>query len=67
MAANETAAAVVGLKVWGVKAASFALAGALGGLTGCLVTPITTLSHDVGVLLGLEGFAVAILGASAPS
>jgi branched-chain amino acid transport system permease protein len=62
VAANETAAAVVGLSVWRVKAASFALAGALGGLAGALVTPITTLSYDVGVLLGLKGFAAAILG-----
>jgi len=62
VAANEAAAAVMGLKVWRVKAASFALAGALGGLAGCLVTPITTLSYDVGVLLGLKGFAAAILG-----
>jgi branched-chain amino acid transport system permease protein len=62
VAANPEAAAVVGLKVWRVKAASFALAGALGGLAGCLVTPITTLSYDVGVLLGLKGFAAAILG-----
>jgi branched-chain amino acid transport system permease protein len=62
VAANPEAAAVVGLKVWRIKAASFALAGALGGLAGCLVTPITTLSYDVGVLLGLKGFAAAILG-----
>ncbi|MDD5643579.1 MAG: branched-chain amino acid ABC transporter permease [Syntrophales bacterium] len=62
VAANEEAAATVGLKVRRVKAMSFALAGALGGLAGCLVTPITTLSYDVGVLLGLKGFAAAILG-----
>jgi|UniRef100_A0A7C5AM99 branched-chain amino acid transport system permease protein len=62
VAANETAAWVVGLNVGRVKAASFALAGALGGLGGALVTPITTLAYDVGVLLGLKGFAAAILG-----
>jgi branched-chain amino acid transport system permease protein len=62
VAANPEAAQVVGLPVRRVKAASFALAGALGGLAGCLVTPITTLSYDVGVLLGLKGFAAAILG-----
>ena len=62
VAANPTAAAVVGLKIGRVKAASFALAGALGGLAGVLITPITTLSYDVGVLLGLKGFAAAILG-----
>ena len=62
VAANEQAARVVGLNVGRVKALSFALAGALGGLAGCLVTPITTLAYDVGVLLGLKGFAAAILG-----
>ena len=31
-------------------------------LAGVLVTPITTLNYDVGVLLGLKGFAAAILG-----
>ncbi len=60
--ANPAAAAIVGLPVGRIRTASFALAGALGGLAGCLVTPITTLSYDVGVLLGLKGFAAAILG-----
>ncbi len=62
VASNQTAASVVGIPVGRVKAASFALAGGLGGLAGVLVTPITTLSYDVGVLLGLKGFAAAILG-----
>lgn len=59
---NPKAAAVVGLPVHKLQGLSFALAGALGGLAGCLVTPIATLSYDVGVLLGLKGFAAAILG-----
>ena len=62
VASNPTAAAVVGLRVWRVRTLSFALAGALGGLAGVLVTPITTLRYDVGVLLGLKGFSAAILG-----
>lgn len=62
VASNPTAAAVVGLRVGRVRTLSFALAGALGGLAGILVTPITTLRYDVGVLLGLKGFAAAILG-----
>ena len=62
VASNPTAASVVGIQVGRVRAASFALAGGLGGLAGVLVTPITTLSYDVGVLLGLKGFAAAILG-----
>jgi len=62
VASNPTAAAMVGLRVRQVRTASFALAGALGGLAGVLITPITTLRFDVGVLLGLKGFSAAILG-----
>jgi branched-chain amino acid transport system permease protein len=62
VASNPTAAAVVGLKVQRLRTLSFALAGALGGLAGVLVTPITTLRYDIGVLLGLKGFSAAILG-----
>jgi branched-chain amino acid transport system permease protein len=62
VADNPRAAAVVGLRVGAVKAASFGLAGAVGGLAGVLITPITTLSFDVGVILGLKGFSAAILG-----
>lgn len=62
VASNPTAAAVVGIPAGRVRLTSYAVAGALGGLAGVLVTPITTLSYDVGVLLGLKGFAAAILG-----
>lgn len=62
VASNPVAAAVVGLAVPRLRTLSFALAGLLGGLAGVLVTPITTLRYDVGVLLGLKGFAAAILG-----
>jgi len=62
VASNPTAAAVVGLTVRRLRTLSFALAGFLGGLAGVLITPITTLRYDVGVLLGLKGFAAAILG-----
>ncbi|MBI5445242.1 MAG: branched-chain amino acid ABC transporter permease [Deltaproteobacteria bacterium] len=62
VANNPRAAAAMGLRVGAVKAASFGLAGAMGGLAGVLVTPISALSFDVGVLLGLKGFSAAILG-----
>lgn len=62
VADNPAAAAVVGIQSGRIRLTSYALAGALGGLAGILVTPITTLSYDVGVLLGLKGFAAAILG-----
>jgi len=62
VASNPTAAAVVGITTGRIRLTSYCIAGALGGLAGVLVTPITTLSYDVGVLLGLKGFSAAILG-----
>lgn len=62
-AANDpVAAALVGVDVRRSITASFALAGALGALAGMLITPIITLAYDVGVMIGLKGFAGAVLG-----
>jgi branched-chain amino acid transport system permease protein len=41
---------------------SFALSGALGAVAGIIIVPITTLSYEIGVMLGLKGFAAAVLG-----
>jgi branched-chain amino acid transport system permease protein len=41
---------------------SFTLSGALGAVAGITLTPITTTSYDVGMMLGLKGFSAAILG-----
>ena len=38
------------------------LSGALGAVAGVLVAPITFTSWDIGVMLGLKGFAAAVLG-----
>jgi branched-chain amino acid transport system permease protein len=59
---NPLAARLVGVDVRGVRSASFALAALLGALGGVLVAPITFTSYDAGVMLGLKGFAAAMLG-----
>jgi branched-chain amino acid transport system permease protein len=59
---NRLAAQLVGISVRRVLLAAFALSAALGALAGILVAPITFTSWDVGVMLGLKGFAAAILG-----
>jgi branched-chain amino acid transport system permease protein len=59
---NRLAAQLVGINVRHVLALAFGLSGALGALAGILVAPITLTSYDVGVMLGLKGFAAAILG-----
>ena len=34
----------------------------MGAIAGIIIVPITTLSYDIGVMLGLKGFAAAVLG-----
>ena len=59
---NPLAARLVGINVRGVLLFSFGLSAALGGLAGILTAPITLTWYDVGIGLGLKGFAAAILG-----
>jgi branched-chain amino acid transport system permease protein len=59
---NPRAAALMGVNVNGMILLSFALSGALGAIAGIIIVPITTLSYDIGVMLGLKGFAAAVLG-----
>ena len=59
---NRLAAQLVGIDVRKVLFASFGLAAALGAVAGVLIAPIAFTSYDVGVMLGLKGFAAAILG-----
>jgi branched-chain amino acid transport system permease protein len=59
---NPFGAALIGISVRRVVAMAFGLSGALGAMAGILITPITTMSYDAGLMLGLKGFAAAILG-----
>jgi len=59
---NRLAAQLAGISVRRVLLVSFGLSAALGALAGILVAPITFTSWDIGVMLGLKGFAAAILG-----
>ena len=61
-AINPLAARLMGISTRGVMRLSFVLAAALGALGGVLTAPITLTSYDVGVMLGLKGFAAAMLG-----
>ncbi len=59
---NRLAAQLVGISVRRVLLLSFGLSAALGALGGILIAPITFTSWDTGVMLGLKGFAAAVLG-----
>jgi branched-chain amino acid transport system permease protein len=59
---NPLAARLVGIDTKRVLLVSFGLAALLGALGGVLTAPITFASYDSGILLGLKGFAAAMLG-----
>ena len=59
---NRLAAQLVGINTRVVLALSFGLSGALGALGGIVIAPIAPTHFQVGVMLGLKGFAAAILG-----
>ena len=62
VAYNRLAAQLVGISVRRVLLVSFGLSAALGALAGALIAAISFTAWDVGVMLGLKGFAAAMLG-----
>jgi branched-chain amino acid transport system permease protein len=61
-ASNREAAALCGVPVRNLVTLSFALSAGIGALAGCVVSPITYTSYNVGAGLAIKGFTVAILG-----
>jgi branched-chain amino acid transport system permease protein len=61
-AANPVGAAFMGIAPQRLGFAAFVMAGLLGGLGGAIWTPIYFAQVDVGVGLGLKGFAAAVIG-----
>jgi branched-chain amino acid transport system permease protein len=61
-AVNRKAAKLVGISANRMVLLSFAFSGALGAVAGMIIAPISTTSYDTGIMLGLKGFAAAILG-----
>jgi len=62
VAASRRSAMLTGIPVDRMILLSFTFSAALGAVAGIILTPITTTSYDVGVMLGLKGFSAAILG-----
>ena len=55
-------ATIVPQSLWVIGGTALAVAALLGALGGVLTAPITFTSYDTGVMLGLKGFAAAMLG-----
>ena len=66
-ALRATAFNRVGARLMGISPSlagrlTFALAAFIGGLSGILIAPITTIYYDTGFLIALKGFVAAIIG-----
>src|SRR6202011_4051656 len=59
---DKRAAALMGINVNRIVAFSYGLASLLGAAARVLVAPVIQVSASMGALLGLKGFAVAIIG-----
>lgn len=65
VAFNRSGARLVGISPNQAGTLSFALAAAIGCLSGIMIAPITTVYYDSGFLIGLKGFVGAIVGGMA--
>jgi branched-chain amino acid transport system permease protein len=61
-AINPVASSLVGINPKTMALLAFVLAAALGGIGGVVVAPLTPLSYQAGVMLGLKGFVAAAIG-----
>ncbi len=59
---QKKAASLVGISVSTMALLSFALSGLIGAVAGAILAPITMTAFDVGMMLGVKGFAACILG-----
>jgi branched-chain amino acid transport system permease protein len=62
VAGDPVMARLVGINVERTKSLSFFIAGALGGIAGVLLAPITLLTTTMGTALGIKGFVAALIG-----
>ncbi|MCX5495536.1 branched-chain amino acid ABC transporter permease [Kaistia dalseonensis] len=61
-AVNRLGARLVGISTSLSGRTVFLIAALLGGLSGILIGPLTTVYYDTGFLIGLKGFVAAIIG-----
>jgi branched-chain amino acid transport system permease protein len=61
-AINPGAASLVGINTKATALTAFVLAAAIGGIGGAVVAPLSMASYNMGVMLGLKGFAAASIG-----
>ncbi len=64
-ALNRTGARLVGIRTEAAGRLAFTLAALLGGFSGVLIAPFTTIYYDSGFLIALKGFVGSVIGGMA--
>lgn len=59
---NQTLARLMGIDIKLMSMASFALSAASGSIGGIIITPMTLMTFDGGLMLGLKGFCAGVIG-----
>jgi branched-chain amino acid transport system permease protein len=59
---NRKGASLCGINPERMVKMSFALSAGLGAISGIIIAPTNLTSYEVGIMLGLKGFVVAIIG-----
>jgi len=62
VAVNKHGARLVGVNVSRLVMGAFALSAAMGALAGAAIAPISCGQYDMGSMIGMKGFAAAIVG-----
>jgi branched-chain amino acid transport system permease protein len=61
-AINRLSARLTGIRPDRMSLLSFALSAGMGAVAGIVIAPMTLVSYDMGLYLGLRGFVAAIMG-----
>jgi branched-chain amino acid transport system permease protein len=59
---NKDAAKLVGISVKKILIMNFMLSASIAAIGGIVLTPITSMNYEIGIMLGLKGFCAAIIG-----
>ncbi len=59
---NKFAARLMGINPQKMSLFAFVFSAALGALAGIVIAPITYVTYDMGLMLGLKGFVAAVMG-----
>ncbi len=59
---NQNSAKLMGIDIKKILMLNFVISTVIASIGGILLTPITSTNYEIGIMLGLKGFAAAVIG-----